>query len=65
MRWYSVKDYVVPRDCVLFLCCTEGNYYCGPYPEDNQWVLDDEFGIDKKIIKMTHFCIPEPVEREE
>jgi len=65
MRWYSIKDYVPPRDCTLFAASSGGYFYCGIYhgADGWEWELDDV--DDKTEIDITHFCIPEPVEREE
>ncbi len=63
MRWYSVKDYVIPKEIILFVCSNEGFFYCGSYKTDNSWSIEE--CDDSSIPEVTHFCVPSPVPIEE
>jgi hypothetical protein len=77
MKWYSVKKYKPYDERTCFATCIDGagkmNLWLCCYDEDdNEWYLVDD-SLDKSNndklkdidFKITHFCIPDPVEIEE
>jgi hypothetical protein len=69
MKWYSVKKYVPPDDCKLFVITDYGDIWTCKYTAEH---LDEYDGalfisdMDGMIVKgITHFCIPDPIEIEE
>ena len=70
MRWYSVKDHLIPANNGLVFVALEvddmcvykmASYKFNSKTDEFSWF--DENG--NTFSQITHFCIPEPVEREE
>lgn len=75
MRWYSVKTYRPPMNLSIFVITAKGNVWVARYtgecePADlNRPFIDLDFIFSSaengvSIRKVTHFCIPDPVEIE-
>lgn len=71
MKWCSINKYRPPMEILCFVC-TEGGYLytarlcvvndCSAWSIANE--CQEEGPCDQILFNVTHFCIPEPVERE-
>ncbi len=66
MKWYSVKKYIAPSNCQLFLMTDYGSIFTGKYTEEHDekttahlFVADMD---DLVLSGITHFCVPDPIE---
>jgi len=69
MKWYSVKKYHPVLECSLTLVrikSSRDNYHFDLAEYDGGWKdwVNKDF-IEEDGYKVTHFCIPEPIEIEE
>lgn len=68
MRWFSIKKYIPLIGGEYFV--TDGDFiYVAKYHPGNEWIeatecsdCDDE---DRVLGKISHFCMPDPIEIED
>lgn len=66
MRWYSVKKFnpLIGGEYIV----TDGDFvYSATYSPGNVWIdsSKDDDEEESQLRRITHFCIPDPIEIEE
>ena len=71
MKWLSVKKYTAPKNQRLLFnlrdSATQDSFVIvGRFDnERKRWERDDKTPLEQTRYKVTHFCIPDPIEIEE